>query len=443
MERIDITQNLEDFESHLNNNKRTIFSARFGDGKTFFLREFISRHKKDYYCITLHPINYPIGKNEDIFEYIKRDILSYLSNEPYFKEVDWGKVKNKILDYDTLLAECEFLSDALPPAKLLLTPFRLFKKIDDTYAIDKFFKNFANIKGSIFEQDEFTIAIQETLTCIKEHGMKCLLLIEDMDRLDPGHLFRILNILGAHIDEDKEKNKFGFDNIVLVLDYEATRSIFHYFYGQEANYEGYMDKFLSSTQFKYSILKNAQDRLIDRIRTQFGDDVLEMPINHQPDNSRITITVRNVVSTKSIREIDKILDQLDKIGHTMFEKENKTFLTACPLYGLVKLLVLFNEPSYHYPTICDRITRIIGEEKWFFLGSFICASGTTDRVVIKANPDCIASQLINDVGQIKGYDVRKNYYENLAGTSVQEVIRKAIALAQENVVGGSNVRFVI
>ena len=53
-----------------------------------------------------------------------------------------------------------------------------------------------------------------------------------MDRIDPGHLFRILNVLGAHIDTNKDENKFGFENIVVVLDYITTEHIFHHFYGQ-------------------------------------------------------------------------------------------------------------------------------------------------------------------------------------------------------------------
>lgn len=76
MELIPIDKELSDFKSHLEINERTIFSAKFGDGKTFFLNEFKKLYKDDYYFITLYPINYSIADNQDIFEYIKRDILS-------------------------------------------------------------------------------------------------------------------------------------------------------------------------------------------------------------------------------------------------------------------------------------------------------------------------------------------------------------------------------
>ena len=63
--------------------------------------------------------------------------------------------------------------------------------------------------------------------------------------------------MSAHIDDSKQPdivgNKFGFNNIVLVMDYDVTKHIFHHFYGEQACYEGYMSKFLSREPFRYSI----------------------------------------------------------------------------------------------------------------------------------------------------------------------------------------------
>lgn len=39
MNQIDITSELNRFDAHLANNARTILSAQFGDGKTFFINE--------------------------------------------------------------------------------------------------------------------------------------------------------------------------------------------------------------------------------------------------------------------------------------------------------------------------------------------------------------------------------------------------------------------
>ena len=92
MDTIDISQNIQDFKQVFENESRIIFSAKFGDGKSYFLNEFIKSYdekKNDYYFITLHPVNYVVEENRDVIEYIKRDILFQLikDNRIYdFKE---------------------------------------------------------------------------------------------------------------------------------------------------------------------------------------------------------------------------------------------------------------------------------------------------------------------------------------------------------------------
>lgn len=75
MKFIPIDKELDAFKEHLNINERTIFSAKFGDGKTFFLDIFKKKYKDNYEFITIYPVNYQIADNKEIFEYIKRDIL--------------------------------------------------------------------------------------------------------------------------------------------------------------------------------------------------------------------------------------------------------------------------------------------------------------------------------------------------------------------------------
>ena len=57
METIDVTPLIYKFEEHLRANDRTIFSARFGDGKTFFLKEFMDLFSDKYEFIVLYPVN--------------------------------------------------------------------------------------------------------------------------------------------------------------------------------------------------------------------------------------------------------------------------------------------------------------------------------------------------------------------------------------------------
>ena len=47
MELIPIENELIAFKKHLDINERTIFSAKFGDGKTYFLNEFKNKFSKE------------------------------------------------------------------------------------------------------------------------------------------------------------------------------------------------------------------------------------------------------------------------------------------------------------------------------------------------------------------------------------------------------------
>ena len=44
MDTIDISQNIQDFKQVFENETRIIFSAKFGDGKSYFLNEFMKRY---------------------------------------------------------------------------------------------------------------------------------------------------------------------------------------------------------------------------------------------------------------------------------------------------------------------------------------------------------------------------------------------------------------
>ena len=68
---------------------------------------------------------------------------------------------------------------------------------------------FANTAGCIYEEDGYTKLIRMAIEWIsQDHSLngeerkakKPVLIIEDLDRLDPKHLFRILNVVSAHIE---------------------------------------------------------------------------------------------------------------------------------------------------------------------------------------------------------------------------------------------------
>lgn len=345
MRTIDITSELVRFETHLENNPRTIFSAKFGDVKTYFLKKYMELHEEDTMFIVLHPINYTVAANEDVFEYIKRDILLKLSKVPEFKEVNWKEVISTILDYDNLLETNEAIADAMPDglvikpvAKMALIPFKWLKKVDDKFAIDKFFSRFEEKKGCIYEQDHYTIAIRATVEKIQSKGKKCVLVIEDLDRIDPSHLFRILNVLGAHIDDDANTNKFGFDNIVAILDYRTAEHIFKHFYGESANYDGYMSKFLSHNYFDYSITREAKKMLVNYLHDECKTGDVEIDYTWHSDGRLGISSIKRKLEELSVRDVVNVLDDIDK--QYVNDNIHLGHYTINPQEPIVKLLAV-------------------------------------------------------------------------------------------------------
>ena len=273
LDSVNISGKLNDFSQYLETTDRIILSAKFGDGKTYLLNEL----RKDeamqdkYEFFTIYPVNYSVAKNEDVFEYIKRDIIVQLHERKLLENIDLNALFGSIFTLADLTSVVPFLLSLIPLGELCNEGYNKFLEIKKKYdekkhTVDKYLSQFANTAGCIHEEDGYTKLIKKAIKWIsQDHSLngkvkkakKPVLIIEDLDRLDPKHLFRILNVVSAHIDDSKQPdivgNKFGFNNIVLVMDYDVTKHIFHHFYGAQACYEGYMSKFLSREPFRYSI----------------------------------------------------------------------------------------------------------------------------------------------------------------------------------------------
>lgn len=270
---IDLSGEIKDLSQYLETTDRIILSAKFGDGKTYFLDKFTNdeKMKKEYLFYTIYPVNYSVAPNEDIFEYIKRDIVLQLNEKELLDKIDLETLIDTAFNFSDFESLVSFLLSFVPGGEFYNKVFKKFcdkkKEYDEkSHAAQEYLSSFSKFKGSIYENDGFTKLIKNALDWQKDdHVMngpnwkkkKPVLIVEDLDRLDPKHLFRILNVLSAHIDDvsnpNTVTNKFGFNNIILVMDYDTTKHIFHHFYGQEASYEGYMSKFLSCQPFRHSI----------------------------------------------------------------------------------------------------------------------------------------------------------------------------------------------
>jgi hypothetical protein len=286
------------FKSHLGlkENNRVIFSGAFGTGKTYFLDKFF-KDKKEYEVIHIFPVNYSVASNEDIFELIKYDILfKLLEKDLNFETIDINKetflpffLKNHATEI------IPFLLGVIPKVGASLKEIAqglisLNKKFENEFRntnlkdqdkLISYLQGFTKTKGSINEEDFYTQLICSLVDQLKEKGKEIVLTIDDLDRIDPEHIFRILNVLAAHVDvkKDSDKNKFDFSKIILVCDIENIRKIFSNRYGTDVDFSGYIDKFYSRSIFHYDLsgeMIKSINHVFDSIVLDFGKNKMSL-----------------------------------------------------------------------------------------------------------------------------------------------------------------------
>lgn len=271
-ENLPIDEESDRFKIHLSqeNNIRILFSGIFGIGKTYFIKKFFES-EIDYIPITLNPVNYSVNQNEDIFELVKFDIaFQLLAKNPTFEKIEFNKYfagQYFILEnYKSILGNIienaskidhsinQIIESSLKLGKQI-EQFHAESKIDDEKVIHEFLDFFKEQKGTIKEENNITHLLSALINSLKTEEKKVVLVIDDMDRIDPEHIFRILNVFSAHFDyyDFEGENKFGFDKIILICDIENIRGIFHNKYGANIDFSGYVDKFYSNEIFYYKI----------------------------------------------------------------------------------------------------------------------------------------------------------------------------------------------
>ncbi|MBE2288885.1 MAG: hypothetical protein IAE95_04980 [Chitinophagaceae bacterium] len=252
-----------------------MFSGKFGTGKSYFLRNFFA-NKSDEYCLFwISPVNYVVGANNDIFEWIKIDIAkellaSHLPSKKGSRSKAWtmqnflflksGQIFAHLLtNVASHIIKSKTGVDFLEDFKTTIKQFDQFEKSSaeneqsDFSKLDKHISSATNITGSIFEDDIVTQILRASIEYIKIHTRKeCVLLIDDLDRLDPEHIFRVLNIMSSHNDHF-EGNKFGFSKVILVCDVDNVKHIFEHRYGPKCDFNGYIEKYYTYDPFLYSI----------------------------------------------------------------------------------------------------------------------------------------------------------------------------------------------
>lgn len=267
------------FEQHLNLkwNNRIFFSWKFGSGKTYFLREYFEAHKDEFEFFHIYPVNYQISSNEDIIQFLKYDILIELlkRNEDLFEVNDyfnftdlsrliylWSsdnktEVAQALLRWADTLLGADFgifpklwktAADLLP----LFKKFGEFKKTIEAWdkaVVDDFIEKMND--RNISQTDYLGQLIMDKIKIQTGNNRQSILILDDLDRIDPEHVFRILNVFSAHFNDSDEwcSNKFWFDKVILVGDIHNLISFFHHKYWITADSTGYFNKFYSIEVF--------------------------------------------------------------------------------------------------------------------------------------------------------------------------------------------------
>lgn len=263
----------KNFQQHLelDINERILLSGRYGKGKTTFLHYFFEKNKEKYFTICLAPVHYSIASNQDIIRYLKYDILIELLKNGYeFPRFDLTEkdlfpyylIENPLKILASVLSFIPKVGKTIAEVDDKIRKFKeeleKYKKDYEEKAEGNVVENFIELMEadgmSIYENDFLTQTISRAIEFQKRKGLKTILIIDDMDRLDPEHVFRILNVFSSQFDNYSEQkaNKFGFKKTIIVCDINNIRNIFENRYGHNVDYKGYIDKFFSVEPFYFN-----------------------------------------------------------------------------------------------------------------------------------------------------------------------------------------------
>ncbi len=334
----------EGFKRHIEKkgNMKILFSAPFGAGKTTFLREYF-KENDDYEVFHLFPVNYSVATNDDIFKYIKVELLfSLLEKDVEFDMESFSKSMTMPFylakhAYEVLIPFVQLLPKVgknihaiIKDLLKLISDFKAYHatlQIDDQAAAENFINEVYEKEGSIFEDNFFSQLIRQLIEQIQLKPKKTVLILDDLDRIDPEHIFRILNVFAAHIDQqgmpDEMANKFGFDRIILVCHYENLKKIFQHKYGPDTDFSGYIDKYFSQAKFEFDSKEICKTFIIELFKASKPEGVILFAtiliamINDEKLTLRETIKLSFLdlgeLSNTRYKVVFLIIDQLCKI----------------------------------------------------------------------------------------------------------------------------------
>ena len=404
---IPIGDAIEAFRHHLDAHDRTILSARFGDGKSFFLSHFIENVDvaERYTFLTIFPVNYQVTENRDVVDFIKRDILLQMLLKGVIEtEVN---ITNEVAlalylqcqplsfaeSFLPLLSELAMNEDTAKAAAVALAGKKFFKSIKQKLtkikeqSRDSQLDAFLNAveKNPVVGQDAISLIIQQCLQQYRDKhpNKRVVLVIEDLDRIDPAHLFRILNIFSAHIDfcyrlgcqpdETLAGNKFGLDKVIFVMDYRNVQRIYSHFYGEGANFEGYIEKFCSSNHFAYSLEEQRDKYYLQQIEKKTGlrSNLLNNLI--KPADFK----------NMSVRKMVQAMENTGKSVISIATGQNNEGKTIPLHQGILRLIAILRKLGIEDTEIISRIRRTIDTKEISRTGFFMYLAPYLNMVTYK------------------------------------------------------------
>lgn len=374
-----MTEVQKDFLKHLQDSERVIFSAPFGVGKTYFLKEFFDQPQVQEKCevFTIHPVNYCTADNKDIFEIIKYDLIFQLVfkqivSKDYTYEWDYSKLSEGVLKFaigcaNTVLNIVSGLKlDAVDKAKAFRQLCKEFAECApkhkdgdaDNTLLDYLFE-MEGMRGTFLEDDMITDIIREKINQINKEGKETVLVIEDLDRLDPAHMFRLLNIFSAHDDCESGKNKFGFSKVMFVCDLDNVKKIYRHFYGPNTDFDGYINKFYDTEPYEFGNFEAVSNYVEKHLSICFPTDTGNPTLLHVA----LLETIKALASVNRVkfRNIIKMKpEKMDSIRRTKKHFYNAYSTSYLSRYYTVDI----SKPKlYILPTIISIVQYLVPESK--------------------------------------------------------------------------------
>lgn len=419
--KIPIYNAFDDFKRHFltPNNSNIVLSGGYGSGKSYFLKEFTTEQElaSKYNFVTLYPVNYVVSSNEDIFDLFKVDIIRSLCVDGL---IDVSKSGHRVFKS---LAVKEYLfkrpiqllkhissafSSVIPAAGFASSLSDSYLKILDDFAkfedglndkiknegtrLEEFASNYMQNKPGYLENNIITQMIVSQLAENKTKSKKeNVLIIEDVDRLDPAHIFRLFNILSAH-QTGETTNKFGFDKVIVVCDLDNVEKIYKHFYGADTEFSGYIGKFYSYAPFPFDIKQSISSHLNGVLNVNLPPNSINVLVelmklflrsklvnlrtilhtNYLASEQRLNIhyfTLSGETANLVHRNLPHIKSDEIRFNSNDLEMLGLLRVLGCLFRGYDKLDVIFTEfsgPAYNKPmNLDDGILTLLAQNNYF------------------------------------------------------------------------------